>query len=597
MKKTTIPLLKKSVLLLIASLLLPSAGFCNNESLDSKAALHPLVHNGPLTNPYESIVIGNGDVAISAQMFSHQLILQIGKNDIFDSRSENITTEQVLTHDKLIELDGEVDGLFDFDRAHRTNSVASPNQGPAPKPAGQIIISHPGLSNTKVSGKVDISTGILTVDYGFPEGTLSIEVFVHKEKNLILSKYSTTGKTPWFTIEVEKRPDYVDAEIPDPVISKGHNDRQFAITQTIKAKYGVPDFSWHLGCSFAEGSKGTEVWGALQWRYTLEQRVKLPDNTSVIMAVGVATDRDGEDSSLERAFKLSENVTSHARYEEEKSAHINSWKTFWSKSSIELEDKELEALWYHAMFGVACNLGPEAQAPGLNANIPIYDFSAWNGNYTWNHNVQKWYFPALTVNHPEYYNTLARLIDQHIPVFEHLAKEVFGLEGVYIDLYTFPFTPADRALSYSTFGRALSHTGWFSQLLYQHYEFTNDTEWLRENAYEFLSKAADFYANYMDKYQKKDLVIYPSMLLEDTPQWEKGFPEGKNVLTDLIYFKKAFESAIHASELLKTDSQKRDRWKRMLKRVPEVEYGWKDGRGGCSSGTDAVWRGYGKNKK
>ena len=591
MKKTTTPLLKKSILLLIVSLLLPSVGFCNSKSSDSKATLHPLIHNGPLTNPYESLVIGNGDVAISAQLFSHQLILQIGKNDIFDSRSENVTTEQVLTHDKLIELNGEVDGLFDFDRAHSTNSVASPKQGPAPKPAGQIIISHPGLSNTKVSGKVDISTGILTVEYGFPEGTLAIEVFVHREKNLILSRYATKGSTPWFTIEVEKKPDYVDAEIPDPVISQGHNARQFAITQTIKAKYGVPDFSWHLGCSFAEGVKGTEVWNALKWRYALEQRIKLPDNTSVVMAVGVATDRDGDGNSLERAFKLSDNVTSPSRYEEEKLAHINSWKSFWSKSSITLEDKDLEALWYRTMFGFACHLNPDAQAPGLNANIPIYDYSAWNGNYTWNHNVQKWYFPALTVNHPEWYNTLARLIDQHIPVFEHLAKEVFDLEGVYVDLYTFPFTPADRALSYSTFGRALSHTGWISQLLYQHYEFTKDTEWLKENAYPYLYKAADFYANYMDKYQGKDQEIFPSMLLEDTDFWAKGFPEGKNVLTDLIYFRKAFESAIHASELLKTDNKKRERWKQKLKRVPDVEYGWKDGKGwfGIYKDWQKVW--------
>ena len=579
MKKQTYLYLNKKKIFITVSLLLSVAGFCNNVSSKSKAELHPLVHNGTLTNPYESMVIGNGDIAISAQMFSHELILQIGKNDIWDSRSERLTKDQLITHDALVEADGDVKGLYDFSNVHSTNYTGNSRLGPAPKPAGQIIISHPGLSNTKISGKVDISTGILTVEYGFPEGTLSIEVFVHKEKNLILSKYSTKGKVPWFTIVVEKAPDYVDTEMPDPVISNGHNDRQFAITQTIKANHGVPDFSWHLGCAFAEGIKGVEIWNALKWRYALEQRLSLPDNTSVVMAVGVATDRDGDGNSLERALKLSDNVTSTSRYEEEKTAHINSWESFWSKSSIELEDKELEALWYRTMFGFASCLGPDAQAPGLNANIPIYDFSAWNGYYTWNHNVQKWFFPALTVNHPEWYNALATLIDQHIPVFEYLAQEVFGLEGVYIDLGTFPFAPADRALSYSTFGRALSHTGWISQMLYQHYEYTNDTEWLRENAYSYLSKAADFYANYMDKYQKKDLVIYPSMLLEDTDAWEKGFPEGKNVLTDLIYFRKAFEGAIHASELLKIDSKKRDRWKRMLKRVPDVEYGWKDGRG------------------
>ena len=536
------------------------------------AKLHPLTHEGPLTNPYESMIIGNGDIAVTAQMFSHQLVLQMGKGDVWDSRVDDITQDQLLTHDKLVEVNGEADGLFDFNRAHSSNYTGWSKCGPTPKPAGQIIISHPGLSNTKVSGRVDISTGILTVEYGFPKGVLEIEVFVHKEKNLILSKYTAKGDIPWFTVVLEKRPDYVDAEIPDPVISRSKtNERQWAISQTINEKYDVPDFSWHLAGFFQDSY-------VIPWRYALEQRLTLDDGKSTAVAVAIATDRDGKENSLERAFGLS-NFEGTTWYEQEKATHIKGWDTFWAASSIEMQDKELEALWYRTMFGFACHLNPKAQAPGLNANIPIYDFSAWNGDYTWNHNVQKWYFPAMATNHPEWYETLANLIDQHIPVFEHLAKQVFDLDGLYVDLHTVPFAPPERALSYATFGRALSHAGWFSQLLYQHYEFTNDADWLRDNAYTFLSGVADFYANYMDKYQGKDNVIFPSMLLEDTDQWEKGFPEGKNVQTDLILFKKAFESAIRASEILGIDADKRKRWKQKLNRVPEIEYGWKDGRG------------------
>ena len=554
-------------ILFAAMLLLTASGFAGGN-----AKLHPLTHEGPLTNPYESLIIGNGDVSLSAQMFSHQLVLQIGKNDVWDSRSEDKTEDLLLTQDKLIEVDGAADGLYNFDRAHNGNYTGGSKRGPVSKPAGQIIISHPGLSNTNVSGKVDISTGILTVEYSFPKGSLEIEVFVHREKNVIMSKCSSKGTIPWYTITVEKRPDYVDGEMPDPVIQKSEKDNQWTITQTINEAYGVPDFSWHLGCYFEDSY-------VLPWRYALEQRQNLwSGDATTTIAVAVTTDRDGDGSSLERALKLS-NFSGSDWYEVEKATNARGWEKFWAASSIELEDKELEALWYRTMFGFACHLSPTAQAPGLNANVPIYDYAAWNGNYTWNHNVQKWYFPALATNHPEWYDTFANLIDQHIPVFKHLAQQIFGLEGLYVDLGTTPFTPADRAVSYATFGRALSHAGWNSQLLYQHYEFTNDADWLRDNAYTYLSGVADFYANYMDKYQGKDNVIYPSMLLEDTDWWTKGFPEGKNVLTDLILFKKAFESAIHASEILKVDADKRKRWQKMLKRVPEVEYGWKEGKG------------------
>ena len=86
---------KQVFLLLVILFLFPAAGFGNSELSKGNAGLHPLIHNGPLTNPYESLVIGNGDVAVSAMLYTHQLTLQIGKNDIFDSRSSNVMKEQI----------------------------------------------------------------------------------------------------------------------------------------------------------------------------------------------------------------------------------------------------------------------------------------------------------------------------------------------------------------------------------------------------------------------------------------------------------------------------------------------------------------------
>lgn len=448
-------------------------------SPQSKAGLHPIIHEGPLTNPYESLIIGNGDLAISAQMFSNQLLLRIGKNNVWDSRSELETGENILTHDKLIALNGDVNNLFNFDLAHRTTYVGGTRQAPTPKPVGVIKLSHGGLSNTKIVGKVDIENGILKVSYQFPEGELVAEVFVHKQKNSIITKYSAFGKIPWISITVEKQPDYVDSEIPDPILRMGPGNQNWTISQTIKKKYDVPDFAWHIGCSFPGKIEKAEISPILKWRYALEQRIMLRDSGSVIMSVGVATDRDGFKNSLEEALKLAD-VTDSSEYEKARNTHVLAWRSFWASSSIDIADKELEAIWYRSLFGFACHLNPGAQAPGLNANIPIYDYSAWNGDYHWNHNVQKWYFPALPTNHPEWYDVFAKLVEQHIPVFEHLAKSVFNLEGVYVDLYTYPFVPANRAMTYSTFGRALAHTGWISQMLFQHYEYTNDQAWLKK---------------------------------------------------------------------------------------------------------------------
>ena len=122
-------------------------------------------------------------------------------------------------------------------------------------------------------------------------------------------------------------------------------------------------------------------------------------------------------------------------------------------------------------------------------------------------------------------------------------------------------------------------------MLFQHYEFTGDIEWLRSRAYPYLRETARFYAGYLEKYQGEDLVIYPSMRLEDLwsekrmNSWGENFLGNKNVSTDLMMFRKAFEAAVAAAEILDVDSAERARWSRYLKRVPDIEYGWRDGKG------------------
>jgi hypothetical protein len=245
----------------------------------------------------------------------------------------------------------------------------------------------------------------------------------------------------------------------------------------------------------------------------------------------------------------------------------------------------MEALWYRGIYSFACHLRSGAQAPGLAANIPISDRTAWRGKYTWNHNVQKWYFANLPVNHPEWHDPLAALLNEQLPTFQHLASTIFGLEGAYVDLSGRPRATPTQAETHPVVGRALCHTGWLSDQLFQHYEFTGDLDWLRTKAYPYIREAAQFYAAYMDKYQNDDQIIYPSMRLEDLwterqhLAWGSNFLGNKNVAPDLIYFRKAFEAAIGAAEALKLDEQEHSRWSYHLKRVPDIAYGWRDGKG------------------
>jgi len=141
----------------------------------------------------------------------------------------------------------------------------------------------------------------------------------------------------------------------------------------------------------------------------------------------------------------------------------------------------------------------------------------------------------------------------------------------------------------------LAHTGWVSQMLFNHYEYMQDKEWLRTRAYPFLKKAAEFYANFMDKYQKPNGDIYASMRFEDHTRSSSGFDtdwtDNTNVAVDLVVFRKAFNAAITASEALDVDTDLRQRWIAKLAKVPEIEYGYKEGKAyyAISKGWDTKW--------
>jgi hypothetical protein len=563
-----------------------------------RAASHPLVHKGLLTNPQEGLVLGNGDLGANVQVFSHELVINLGKNDVWDVRygSETTTQDIAITHDELIDhvrKNGEVSADFLF----RQGKPGNPDIHFSPLRVGAIRIVHPGWSETTVLSEVEIENGTMEVKYAFPTGTLSVKAFIHRQKNIVVLQTSADGKVPWFSIFIERDPGRWNRALPPLEITHEPGSFSGILSQTVPGHQEVDPFAWHIAAAFpdeeqlaaASGADAVVSEGAVsshvrQEGWSLKQDLVLNDGASLTFVAAVTTDTDGPKPSEERAVGLAGNGGG-SRFQEELHTHSAAWAEFWAASEIRIEDSELEALWYRGLYSFACHLHQGAQAPGLAANIPITDRTAWHGKYTWNHNVQKWYFPNLPVNHPEWHTALAELADEQMPTFQHLAKTIFGLEGVYVDLTGRPRDTPTRVTTHPVVGRALCHTGWLSDQLFQHFEFTGDRDWLRTQAYPYIREAALFYAAYLDKYQGEDLVIYPSMRLEDLwterkhNAWGKNFLGNKNVSPDLIFFRRAFEAAIMSSEVLDVDARDRIRWSESLERVPEIDYGWRDGKG------------------
>jgi hypothetical protein len=565
----------KALLIISTLLMTKSRGekyipVCNN------AAAFPLrTLNKRLTNPMETLVIGNGDLGAWAELLSQEFALHFGKNDAWDSRQKRLLSDFVWTQDDVIASNGEKQPA----NLAGAGTVCI-------KRVGSVRILHAGTAQSVLVSEVDIHQALMTTIYQFAQGTLTIQAFIYRLENTVLIKCTAQGTIPTFSLIMQKAPDESDTSIEVPVVSG--SGKIHVVSQTIPGGYDINAFTWHLAGVFPDTPHSSAV---QHLTYAVKQNIRLKDGESMVFSMGVATDRDGKGSTLDRAKALA-GQGSKNEYQQKLMRHKAQWQHFWDQSGIELQDKDLEAAWYRGMYLFGIHMKPGAQCPGINANIAIEDRSMFLGCYIWNHNVQKWFFASLVCNHPEWYEVYGDLIEQHIPVWEELSRQTFGFEGVWVDWHSAPFIPPKRAMTKNGFGlgRALAHVGWNSQMLYQHYEFMQDKTWLHKRAYPYLQRAADFYANYLDKYQKEDGDIFPSIRFEDN-HIHKSFRDNRNVVTDLVMFKKAFESAIQASEILGIDSATRARWQASLQRVPPIEYGWKDGEGwyAISKGGYTIW--------
>lgn len=546
-----------------------------------RIALHDYVIDGPLTHPFESVHIGNGDIGASINIYPHEIKITLAKSDIWDARFHGDPEACALKQDDLIKLvkekdrdlycewDGADTVDYDVDLLASNNAHTS---GPAPKRAGCVRLYHPGLSNTKVQTRVRLIDGVAECRFSFPEGELIVRAFVERVNSRFWMEIESDGHTPWFALNVEKEPDDSDITMPLPVMRR-ESDTLSTISQTIPEGYGIGQFSWHLAAAFPKSGHGVDAGAVESHAWRLRQYCALEPGCKTQLCVGIATDRDGEGDARCRAIHLAEERENFPSLFE---AHQQSWEEYWEASNIQIpEDTELESVWFRNHFGFGCALRRDMTPLGSGGNVAVRDFLPWHGDCHMNHNFQKWYCTALPTNHPEWIEVYADFIAEKLPIFEYQAKLIFGLEGAYCDLSYLPIMNLENCNINNLMGRALAVTGWVGQPLWKHWDYLRDKDWLRERAYPYLKKAAEFYYNYLEKYSDEAGEIWPSIRLEE-PGWKKDFKGNRNVVTDLCMFKKAFDWAIEASEILDTDAQWCEKWSEARKRIPEIQHGFNE---------------------
>ncbi|MBQ8611184.1 MAG: glycoside hydrolase family 95 protein [Oscillospiraceae bacterium] len=152
----------------------------------------------------------------------------------------------------------------------------------------------------------------------------------------------------------------------------------------------------------------------------------------------------------------------------------------------------------------------------------------WNSNYTVNINTEMNYWPTLMVDLPECNEPLLRMIGELAVSGERTARDYYGAPGFTVhhntDLWRLTTPVGAHREGCATFAFWPMASGWFMRHVWEHYEYTQDTGWLRETAWPILKKAAEFYSATLSEDTDGTLMMAPSTSPENCYKNDEGRP-------------------------------------------------------------------------
>lgn len=121
----------------------------------------------------------------------------------------------------------------------------------------------------------------------------------------------------------------------------------------------------------------------------------------------------------------------------------------------------------------------------------------WNADYHLNINLQMNYWPADVTGLGALNKPLFAFADRLIDNGKVTARKNFGCRGAFVPHATDLWAPSWMRARTAYWGGAISTGGWLSRHYWEHFLFTRDTSFLRDQAYPAMESIAQFYSDWL----------------------------------------------------------------------------------------------------
>jgi len=194
----------------------------------------------------------------------------------------------------------------------------------------------------------------------------------------------------------------------------------------------------------------------------------------------------------------------------------------------------------------------------------------WNSDYHTNINLQMNYWPAEVCNLTETAEPLTRFMEELTAPGSVTARDTYGAKGWTMHHTTDVFGKT-AVIDGVYWGMFPLGGAWMTLPLWEHYEFTNDTSYLRERAYPVMKGSAEFIRSFLVEDAQGRLVTVPSYSPENSyidPASGKEFKLTYAPAMDNQIIREVLGNCQKASAILGVDREWADSLQFILDRVP-----------------------------
>ncbi|MBQ3226072.1 MAG: hypothetical protein IJB48_03340, partial [Clostridia bacterium] len=309
-------------------------------------------------------------------------------------------------------------------------------------------------------------------------------------------------------------------------------------------------------------------------------------SVSQTIALGVTTNHD-------TAAYMSHAVKKHTSLREYDCArllanHARFWQDFWSKSKVEMSDKELELNWYFGIYVMACCARNKKFPPGIFGTFITTDDVAWAGDYHLNYNLQSPFYPLASSNHVELMECYDEAYRPFIPEGRRFAKEFLNCRGVYFPVSLGPlgmnpaFTEHSPEFSQQFLGQK-NNSVHLTTIIAMRWYSTLDLEYAK-NVYPYMLEVADFWEDYLrfedDRYFiDNDAVHELEYWREDYDPIRHGYwADDMNTTLTIGLLKMFFTCLLDMCKRLDNENKDNAKWKHILEHLSPYATYERDGK-------------------